>query len=454
MTSVGLEARQIAADVRQGRRTPREVVAEHLAHIERHEPRIGAFQLVRADRALSEADELAGRADIASLPLAGVPVGIKDLVEVAGEPMRYGSTATSEEPRDTDGIHVQRLRAAGAIVVGLTTLPELAVFGATTSRFGTTRNPWNLDYTTAGSSGGSAASVAAGMVPIALGSDGLGSIRLPSAAAGIVGLKPGRGVVPQTFAGSWFGMSQFGPMGRTVGDIALMLDVLADDHGRYADVAPPTTPIRAAVSTAVPLRPGSISRKWKQAATDAAEILRGAGHIVADASPRYPASLPLSVLARWSQGTLECAEIEGIDLDELEPRIRTIARLGERWRARRPVASDAADSWHDTLDAFLREHHLLLTPTMARRPLRAEPWHERSFVANLVGNAPRYPMTGPFNLADVPAASVPMGRDRAGVPVAVQVVGRRGHEADVLAVAALLERERPGDRIAPGFAPS
>ncbi|MDX1511975.1 MAG: amidase family protein, partial [Nitriliruptorales bacterium] len=354
-----------------------------------------------------------------------------------------------------DHVLVQRLRDAGAIVVGLTTLPELAVFGATTSRFGTTRNPWNLDYTTAGSSGGSAAAVAAGMVPIALASDGLGSIRLPAAAAGIVGIKPGRGVVPQAFAGSWFGMSQFGPVARTVADTALMLDVLADTPGQHASVEPPSTPIRAALSTAVPLRPGSISREWKQAARDAADVLRGAGHIVTEASPRYPASLPVSVLARWSQGTLENAQLEGVeDFDQLEPRHRTLVGIGQRWRSRRPVTPAAADAWHDALDAFLSEHQLLLTPTMARRPLPAEPWHERSWIANLAANAPRYPMTGPFNLADVPAASVPMGHDRGGVPVAVQVVGRRGHEADVLAVAALLERERPWQRIATGFEPA
>lgn len=453
-TSVGLEAHDIAADVRAGRRSPREVVAEHLAHIERHEPTVDAFVVVRAEAALAEADEVAGRPDLSELPLAGVPVAIKDQVDVAGELTRNGSLAVTPEPAIADSIHVERLRAAGAVVVGKTRLPELAVWGATTNRMGSTRNPWNTEFTTAGSSGGSAAAVAAGMVPIALAADGLGSIRLPAAAAGIVGIKPGRGVVPIDPGASWYGMTEFGPLATSVADAGLVLGVLAGDAGRYADPPAPARPLRVAISVATPLKPGWVSRDWKQAAWDAASTLTAAGHDIVKATPRYPASLPLSVVSRWSQGTLQEAERTGMALDNLEPRNRTIARLGERWRRRRPVQPGAADAWHDTLDAFLQDHDVLITPTMARQPLKVADWHERSFIANLAANSTRYPMTGPFNLADVPGLSVPMGFDDDGVPVAVQIIGRRGEEARVLSVARELERARPWPRIAPDFAPA
>lgn len=452
-TSVGLEAHVIADDVRSGRRTPREVVAEHLAHIERHDPRLDAFTVVRADAALAEADELVARSDLGELPLAGVPVAIKDQVDVAGELTRNGSLAVTPAPATTDSIYVERLRAAGAVVVGKTRLPELAVWGATTNRMGATRNPWNIEFTTAGSSGGSAAAVASGMVPVALAADGLGSIRLPAAAAGIVGIKPGRDVVPIDPDASWYGMTQFGPLATSVTDAALVLGVLADDPGRWADPEPPEQPLRVAISVSTPLKPGWVAKRWKQAAWDAAATLTAAGHDIVRATPRYPASLPLSVVSRWSQGTLQDAERTGMALDDLEPRNRTLARLGQGWRRRRPVGPAPADAWHDTLDAFLADHDVLITPTMARQPLKVADWHERSFAANLAANSTRYPMTGPFNLADVPGVSVPMGFDEDGVPVAVQVIGRRGDEHRVLAVARELERGRPWSRIATGCVP-
>lgn len=185
----------VAEQVRSGVSSPMEHVEVALAAIAEREPKIQAFAAVLGDQARAEALALSRRPDLATLPLAGVPVAIKDVIPVAGLPMREGSGATSAEPRAADHPVVARLRAAGAVVVGLTTLPELAVWGTTDAPGHITRNPWNPSRTCGGSSGGAAAAVAAGMVPLAHGTDGLGSIRIPSANCGVFGIKPGRGVV-------------------------------------------------------------------------------------------------------------------------------------------------------------------------------------------------------------------------------------------------------------------
>src|SRR5690606_10851257 len=220
----------IVADVRAGRRTPREVLDAFLARIERIDEHIGAFQFVDAEAARREADLLAGRPDLADLPLAGVPVAIKDNVDVAGMPTRYGSAASSPQPRGSDDLLVRRLREAGAVVVGKTRQPELAIWDFTESpAFGGTRNPYDPDRNAGGSTGGGAAAVAAGMVPVAHGSDGGGSLRIPAANCGVVGFKPSRGAVPLPggLTEHWFGCSVHGAMATTVADVALAVDVLA-----------------------------------------------------------------------------------------------------------------------------------------------------------------------------------------------------------------------------------
>ena len=223
-----LTAAELAADVRARKTTAVDAVKAALERVQRHDASIGAFQVVRAERALAEAAALEARADLASLPLAGVPIVIKDSIPVAGEPMRVGSAATSAEPQTADHEVVAHLKAAGAIVIGLTRVPELCVFGTTDSVFGTTKNPWNLSRTSGGSSGGSAAAVASGIATAAHGNDGMGSIRGPAGNCGLVGIKPGGGVVPQDIGfDAWGGMSQNGPLATTVADTALGLDVLA-----------------------------------------------------------------------------------------------------------------------------------------------------------------------------------------------------------------------------------
>ncbi len=203
---LGKSAAEIARAVRTGKASAREVVAEHLAHIQRVDPTIGAFRTVRVEQALLEAEAVDSRADRYALPLAGVPIAIKDNVPVNGEYIGDGSAVTSREIAFRDHEVVRRLRAAGAVVVGLTRVPELCIFPTSDDTDGVARNPWDTARTPGGSSGGSAAAVASGMVPIAHGNDGLGSVRIPAACCGLVGVKPGRGVVPsQLGGGSWSG---------------------------------------------------------------------------------------------------------------------------------------------------------------------------------------------------------------------------------------------------------
>ncbi|NUP21461.1 MAG: amidase [Streptomyces sp.] len=445
MTSwVGRTAAEIAAAVREKRATPREVVAEHLARIERLDGRVGAFRLVRAEVALAEADEVASRGDLAELPLAGVPVAVKDNLAVRGESNLVGSTATPDTPAEADHVTVARLRAAGAVVVGLTNVPELCVFGTTEGVHGTARNPWDISRTAGGSSGGSAAAVAAGMVPIALGNDGMGSLRIPAANCGLVTIKPGTGVVPAGISdGDWFGMSENGPLATTVEDARLMLSVLADTEVTVPD--PPGTH-RIAVSLRSPIAGVAISKPYATAARDAAALLMKAGHQVRRADPPYPMSLGVTSLTHWTAGT--AVDAQSLDPGQLARRTRVHATVGRRFVGR--VRGGASrEQLRRRLEPFFAEYDVLLTPALARRSPRSEPWHERGWLRNVMANTNYSPLTPPWNLTGWPAMAVPLGTLPSGAPTAVQLVGRPGSEAVLLELAERIEQLRPWQRTAP-----
>ena len=267
---------ELAAAVRSGKLTAGENTTAALNRLARHDGLLGAFQVVRADRALAEAAALDARGDLASLPLAGVPIAIKDNIPVAGEPMRDGSAATSAEPQTSDHEMVARLRAAGAIIIGLTRVPELCVWGTTDSVFGISRNPWNVDRTPGGSSGGSAAAVASGIVPFAHGNDGMGSIRGPAGNCGLFGLKPGGGVVPQNIGfDSWGGMSENGPLATTVADAALLLSVMSS-RPELANPAEPAQPLRIAIAAGEPSPLVKLDPEWRRGLEETADALRAA----------------------------------------------------------------------------------------------------------------------------------------------------------------------------------
>lgn len=441
-TWVGRTATEIATAVREQRVTPREVVAEHLARIERLDDRVGAFRTVRAEAALAEADALLSR-DLGHLPLAGVPVAVKDNLAVRGEAKRNGSAATPDTPEDEDHVTVARLRAAGAVVVGLTNVPELCVFGTTDGVHGTARNPWDLSRSAGGSSGGSAAAVAAGMAPIALGNDGMGSLRIPAANCGLVALKPGHGVVPAGIGhGDWFGMSENGPLATSVEDARLMFSVLAD-----TEQAPPAEPVTRAVAVSVrsPLAGVRVGRPYTTAARQAAALLAEAGHRVRRANPPYPVWLSTTSLAHWTAGT--AVDAEDLDPRRLARRTRVHATVGRhfvtgvRTGARR-------EELRARLAPFFAQHDVLLTPALARRSPAAAAWHERGWVRNMLANTAYSPMTPPWNLTGWPAMTVPFGTLPGGAPCAVQLVGRPGSEAVLLDVAAQLEVLNPWRRTA------
>jgi amidase len=306
---VGCQATEIAAAVRSGAVTAREVVAEHLERIAGINEELGAFTRVRT-AALDEADQVDQRPDRAELALAGVPVAIKDNLPVAGEPMRLGSAATSGEPQERDHQVVARLRAAGAVVIGITSMPELALYPFTDSTFGIARNPWDRQRTPGGSSGGSAAAVASAMVPVAHGNDGLGSIRIPAAACGLVGIKPGPGLVPADVgADSWGGLLENGPIGTTVADVALTLGVLA---GQSFDLVTPPPRLRVAVSVK-PTGPGIVVHRGLRAVTeDRGQVIAGLGHAVERADPAYPLWATPELISRWLTVSVREASADGI----------------------------------------------------------------------------------------------------------------------------------------------
>ncbi|GGX87131.1 amidase [Streptomyces minutiscleroticus] len=448
MTSwAGRSAAEIASAVREGRVAPREVVADHLERIERLDARVGAFRTVRARAALAEAKELAARPGLAGLPLAGVPVAVKDNLAVRGEATRNGSAATPDEPAREDHVTVARLRAAGAVVVGLTNVPELCVFGTTDGVHGTARNPWDLARTAGGSSGGGAAAVAAGMVPLALGNDGMGSVRIPAAHCGLVGLKPGHGVVPAGIGnGDWFGMSENGPLATTVADARLLFSVIADPGTAAAAPRGGSGPRRIAVSVRSPLAGVPVGRVYADAAREAARLLAGAGHEVRRDDPPYPLSLSTTALAHWTAGT--AVDAAGLDRRRLVRRTRVHAAVGRRFvnSARTGVARDRL---RGRLEPFLTRYDALLTPALARRAPAAAPWHERGWLRNLLVNTYCSPLTPPWNLTGWPALSVPFGTLPSGAPCAVQLVGRPGSEALLLDLAEQLEELRPWRRTAP-----
>ncbi|WP_399893120.1 amidase [Streptomyces sp. BBFR51] len=440
----GRTATEIAAAVREKRVTPREVVAEHLALIERLDGGVGAFRAVRAPAALAEADEVGAREDLAELPLAGVPVAVKDNLAVRGESTRLGSAATPDTPADVDHVTVARLRAAGAVVVGLTNVPELCVFGTTEGVHGTARNPWDPTRSAGGSSGGSAAAVAAGMVPLALGNDGMGSLRIPAANCGLVTVKPGHGVVPAGIGeGDWFGMSENGPLATTVADARLMLTVLAD--GALPDRGD-SGALRVAASLRSPLAGVTVSRPYANAVRGAAEVLMKAGHQVRRADPPYPASLSVTALAHWTAGT----SVDARDLDRrlLAGRTRVHAAVGRRFVGA-VSTGEARERLRGRLEPFFAEYDVLLTPALARRSPKAGPWHERGWLRNVVANSAYSPFTPPWNLTGWPAMTVPLGTLPSGAPCAVQLVGRPGSEAALLELAGRIEALRPWRRTAP-----
>lgn len=443
--------------VRSGEVSPRELVELYLGRIERLDPQLNSFRVVLAERALLEAEQAEARLKGGDeRPLLGVPIALKDEVDLAGELSTHGTDAYPD-PAPADCEMVRRLREAGAIVVGKTHLPELAICGFTESAtWGVTRNPWDPQRTPGGSSGGSAAAVAAGLVPIASASDGGGSIRIPASSCGLFGLKPQRGRVSLApLVEHWNGLSAAGCLSRSVLDTALWLDVVSGGSTDPEAPPPPERPfvesartspgkLRIAYSTAPPRAAASptVSDVAKNAVAETAELLRSLGHETAQRDPDW-GGIGNNITPRYLRGVAE--DVATVPRPErLERRTRGFASLGRLItdgmfeRAMRGRRADAA-----RVNAIFADHDVLMTPVMGGTALPVRRWEGRGALWTILGMSRFYPYCVPWNHLGNPAMSVPAGIAADGMPLAVQIVGRPGDEATLLSLAAQLEAERP-----------
>ncbi len=423
-----------AALIRAGELSSSELVELYLGRIERLDPELNAFRTVLAERARADALQADGRRGAGDdRPLLGVPIAVKDSEDVAGTPTTWGSAANPSPARED--AELVRLRAAGAVVIGKTNLPELAIIGDTEGpSFGVTRNPWDLERSAAGSSGGSAAAVAAGLCAAATGSDGAGSIRLPAANCGLVGLKPTRDLIPLApLREHWYGLSVLGFVTRSVADSALLLGVGSGRAG-LAELARPQSGLRVARSLRPPL-PALVHPELKRLVGDVAARLGELGHSVEEADPPYPLASPVS--GRYLGGV---AQEEGrMERPErLQRRTRGFARLG-RALPRALVSWSAREDNVERMRPFFERHDVLLTPQTARPPVRAGEWEGRGALRTLLEMSAVYPFTAQWNVTGQPALSVPAGVSSAGLPLAVQLVGRHGEERTLFGLAAQLE---------------
>jgi amidase len=425
----------------------RELVDAALEQIARLDPRLNAFRVVRAERALAEAeDHLDG-------PLAGVPVAIKDDTDVAGELTCYG-TAAHERRAERDAPVVAQLRHAGALIIGKTHVPELDSWGFTESMtFGVTRNPWDLSRTPGGSSGGSGVAVATGMCGVAHGTDGTGSLRNPAAWCGIVGFKPGRGLIsgPAALSG-WHSMVVNGPMGRHVRDVGAFLDAAADG-GHLAAASTPPRRLRIALTFKPPPgMGGSLDRDRERAVYEAAELLRSLGHEVVERDPELPKLTSLAIDARYFGGIAD--DVAAMDHPErLESRTRSLARLGRALAPALRVAGKIADQAAAALDEVHRECDLLLFPGSVQGPEPIGRYHDRGALVTGYLDTARVAFQPLWNLVGRPAVMLPWDLDADGLPTAVQLGAPPRDERLLLSLAGELEQVRQwADRRPPAAA--
>jgi Asp-tRNA(Asn)/Glu-tRNA(Gln) amidotransferase A subunit family amidase len=457
------DAATIAGLVGCGEMTAVEIVESALGHTEAYDAQLNAFTVVseQAHEEAARVDQRVRRGE--RLPLAGVPVAVKDHIWVAGLPATNGSRALAEFVPDADCISVARLRAAGAIVIGKTNNPEFCYRGYTESPvWGLTRNPWDQQRTPGGSSGGSAVAVAAGMVPVALGTDGGGSIRIPAAFCGVLGLKPTFGLVP-TRPGfrSWKTLSCLGPITRTAADAALVLAVMAGPHpsddmsvpgpvldpGPIAAADPSLRGLRVAVSEDFGFArvDPDVRRAFRIAVDHFAEL----GCELVEAHPPTADPLPMWWTIAAAEGyASEAPLLDRADL--MEPDTVEIIRAGQRISSReyldaQELRADLTREWGEFMERFdlmLRPGEQVLPfPIGLPAPQMAdgapsdpvfEDWWGMDAVANLTGQ---------------PAVVVPAGITTTGLPVAIQIVGRRFEDALVLRAASAWERLAPASLI-------
>jgi len=452
LTAAGLDEQARLA--RAGEVSAVELVETALARAEAEQRRLNAFRVICAEEALAAAEDADRRlATGEDAPLLGVPVAIKDDVDFVGHTTPFGCGGGRAAVRDAEA--VRRLREAGAIVIGKTHAPEIGQWHFTeTPLHGATRNPWNTDHTPGGSSGGAAAAVAASVVPAAIGSDGAGSIRIPAAWTGLVGLKPQRGRVstwpdPEAFNG----LSCYGPLTRSVGDAALLLDAV---HGNVpADLhrpQPPNEPfaeaaarepgrLRVALSFTTPFGvPDKVDPEHRAAIEAFAERLAELGHEIVHADPDYGLVGP-ALIPRGMAGVEEWLCAHGEDRATLEPRTRTHARFGRALRGLPlRVARAAEPGLRRRIGRVFERCDVVLTPTTAKPPPRIGALEGRGYWATSTTASAICPFAFAWNVVGWPGISVPAGLTASGLPIGAQLLGRESDEATLLSLAGSVER--------------
>ncbi|MGZ4352402.1 MAG: amidase [Gaiellaceae bacterium] len=426
-----------------------ELVELYLRRIDELDPQLDSFVTTCHEQALAEA-----RAPGPG-PFSGVPIPVKDLNATAGIRTTLSSRAFADWVPDFDAAVVKRLRAAGFVVIGKTNTPELGLIPLTNSELnGVCRNPWDLSRTPGGSSGGAAAAVAAGLAPVAHGSDGGGSIRIPASCCGLFGLKPSRGRVSPAPYGDLYGLSSSGPLARTVADAAALLDAIAgNEPGDPYRCAPPARPFLEEAGAA----PGRLRVAWTieppvgapvdpvcaAAARDAAELLESLGHDVEEATPPWQWDEITAAFTRIWQTipTLYGAEARA----QMEPLARALADAADTVSAPAYLANLVeVQAFARRVVSFWDDYDLVLTPTLAMPPVpvdwlddEPDPW-VRFAMGGLFT-----PFTPVVNVTGQPAASVPLSWGDDGLPVGVHLIGRPADEATLIRVSAQLEAARP-----------
>ena len=454
----GIELREL---LRKREIRPREVAEFFLARIEELNPELGAFVTVTAERALADADRLEklSRAEADALPLFGVPYSIKDLSWTKGIRTTMGSRNYANFIPTEDSEYVARLARAGGILLGKTSTPEFGARPTTEGGFcPTTKNPWNLEHTAGGSSGGAAAAAAAGMGPLHQGSDGGGSIRIPSACCGVFGIKTSRGRITYAPVRSegWGGCSVSGPIARNVRDAAWMLDVMAGPAIGDAYWAPPPTkpfleatkarPGKLRLATVCETPFADIDPETVAAFESACETMRAMGHSL------EPVGVDLSKLME-STGTVAIAGIGSTEI--ADPELMDPVTRGT-WETGRAITSwqylTALNQMHNFSREIVQQlapYDALLTPTLTRpapklgtMPSR-DPWKIDKLGRRVHDIYTWTAFVFPFNATGQPAVSIPNGFNKSGLPIGLQIVGRPNDEAGIIAIAAQFEEARP-----------
>jgi amidase len=438
-----------------------EVTAAALDRMERRNGALNAISVTIADEALAEATALDKSLAEGAAPavLHGVPVLIKEEVDVAGCVTTFGGRANST-PAAADSEVVRRLREAGAVIVGKTTMPEFGAFPYTESAArGITRNPWDPTRTPGGSSGGTAAAVACGMVPVAIGGDGGGSIRIPAACCGLFGLKPQRGRVSTApHPHLWWALGVVGPLSRSVLDSAIVYDVIRGslDSDLYRAGEAPS------FVEAAGREPGQLRIGWSakpvtlgvkpdpihvRAMMDTARLLSDLGHDVFEIDPSYPDPTLAFVPQFFAGIRSESDEVE--HYGRLERRTRQTYRMGT-WV--RPKVLDFAlrqtEQVSRKANRVFDRCDVLLTPTIAHRPPAVGILDGVGTLRSALRSTPAIAYVAIWNVAGNPAAAVPCGLAEDGLPTSVQLVGRTDDEATLFSLAAQIERARPWPMVA------